>query len=148
VLGPIPSGADSELDAPAAHGVDLGDGDGEGTGEAERCGGEQRAEPDALCLAGEARKCDPRVGRAWQTADATHLQVVVRAEERPEAILLRRSRHGEQLVVCRSLLGFGEDAQLHGSFLPQSLDRRATGARPGGLTGARITFILVNGDNC
>ena len=54
VLGVVPAGTESELDAPAAHGVHLRHLDGEQSGQAERGRGDQRAQPDAVGLAGDA----------------------------------------------------------------------------------------------
>jgi orotate phosphoribosyltransferase len=42
---------------------------------------------------------------------------VVRSEERVEGELFRSDRDGEQVVVARALLGFGEDSKDHGSSL-------------------------------
>ncbi len=51
VLGFVPAGAETELDAAAAHRVDLRDGDRKRTGEAERRRRDHRAEADAARVA-------------------------------------------------------------------------------------------------
>ncbi|GGC07692.1 hypothetical protein GCM10010972_21200 [Cellulomonas carbonis] len=47
---------------------------------------------------------------------------MVGAEEGVEAQVLGRARHGEEVVVARALLRFGEDAEVHAPSLPQSSD--------------------------
>jgi hypothetical protein len=113
VLGLVPAGAEAQLDAAAAHLVDLRHRDGERARMAEGGRGHQRAQPDALGVSGQAGQRDVRVGGAREPGDAAHLQVVVRAEEGVEAQLLGQARHGEQIVVRGALLGLGEDPQLH-----------------------------------
>src|SRR6185437_689677 len=113
VLGVVPARAEAELDPSAAHRVDLRHLDGEQAGRAESRRRHERAEPDALGLAGDTAQRDPGVGRARQ-AVPTHGEEVVRAEERVEALLLGPLCDGEQLVVGGALLGLDEDPELHG----------------------------------
>ena len=70
-------------------------------------------------VAREAGERRPRVRRTGQSRIAVaHREEVVGAEERVEAELLGASRDGEQVVVGRALLRFGEDAKSHfGSLL-------------------------------
>src|SRR4051794_35762452 len=63
VLGGVPAGTETELDASTAHLVDLGDADGERARTAERDRRDERAEADGRRLAGEAREGEPRVRR-------------------------------------------------------------------------------------
>src|SRR5262249_39112514 len=114
VLVLVPAGAEPELDPPAAHLVDLGHGDGEWTRVPEGGRGEQRAEPDARGLPGQAGEGGPRFGGPGLPADAAHAEKMVGAEEPIEAELFGGSCHGKELVVGRALLGLGEDPQLHG----------------------------------
>ena len=113
VLGLEPAGADAELDAPAAHPVDVRDRDRQRPGQPERRAGHHRAEPDRAGLAGQAGQRHPGVAGARQPLGA-HAEVVVGAEEGPEAETFGLLGDPHQVVVGGSLLGFGEDAQLHG----------------------------------
>src|SRR5690606_12526196 len=110
----VPPGAEPELHPASAHLVDLGDRDGEGPWEAERHRGDEGAEADRGGLAGEAGEGDPGVGGTRQPRHRPHLEVVVRPEERVVAVRLGGSRDREELVVAGALLGFGEDAEVHG----------------------------------
>ena len=112
VLGVVPSGAETELDAPAAHGVHLRHLDGEQPGQPEGRRGHEGAQPDPVGLPGDAGQREPGVGRAGQ-AVAAHGEEVVGAEERVEAGGLGRLRHPQLLFVGRALLGLHEDAELH-----------------------------------
>jgi hypothetical protein len=113
VLGLVPTGAQAQLD-PAAHRVDLSDRDRQQAGVAERRGGDEGAEPDALRVAGQTGQGDPRVGRPGQ-AVAGHGEEVVRAEEPFEAGQLGVPGDPEQGVVVGAELWFGEDRQSHGA---------------------------------
>ena len=115
VLGLVPAGAEAQFDPSPAHLIDLRDTDRERAGQPERRRADQRAEPDPGGLARQRGQREPGVGRAGQPR-ATDRQVVVGAEERVEAELLRGLRHAQQVVVARALLGLGEDAQLHQMF--------------------------------
>ncbi len=68
---------------------------------------------------GEAR---PRIRRSGQAVAIAHDEVVVAAEEGIEAQGLGCLGDGEQVVVARALLRFGEDAEVH----PTSLDLSRT----------------------
>ena len=135
MLGLVPAGADAELDAPAAHLVDLGDADGQQAGAAERHRGDERAEADGRRVPSQAGQRDPRVGRAREAVAATHDEVVVAAEEGSEAERLGAPGDGQQVVVGRALLGFGEDAEvgeLHRDTLAYALmPARTTLVGPG-----------------
>jgi hypothetical protein len=76
-----PAGTYSEFDAAAAHFVDLGYRDGQRAGVAERCRGDQGAQPDRRRLTGDAAQRHPGVGRPGLAVTA-HRQVVVGTEER------------------------------------------------------------------
>ena len=115
VLLGVPASAEPELDTTPAHLIDLCDCDGEGSREAEGGRGDQRAQPDSRCLSGEASQGDPRVGRAWQAGGVPHLEEVVRTEERVEPLLFGDSCDRQLIVVGGPLLGFEEDAELHGA---------------------------------
>ena len=135
VLPLVPPGADAELDPPAAHLVDLRHRDRERSRVAERRRRHQRPEPDAARVPGETRQRDPGVGGAGQPLGA-HAEVVVGAEERPVAEVLRGPRDGEQVVVRRTLLRFGEDSKLHDVSLPRPRRRnRPATRRAHGTTG-------------
>ncbi len=112
VLGLVPAGADAQLDPATAHLVHLGDADRQQTRAAERHRGDERAEADGRGVAGQAGERDPRVGRTGKPVAVTHDEVVVAAEEGPEAQLLGAPGDGEQVVVRRPLLRFGEDAEV------------------------------------
>ena len=98
--------------------------------------------PSRIVLVSRARpgQRDPGVARPGQPV-AAHRQVVVGAEERPEAEPLGLLRDPEEVVVRRALLGFGEDTELHGSQ-PASRSQRTTskpswGSRPVSVQTAR-----------
>ncbi len=114
VLGLVPAGAEPELRAALAHLVDLRDGDREDARVAEGGRADQRAELDPAGLAGQSGQRDPGVGRSGQAVAVAHHEVVVRPEERVEAVLLGLACHREQVVVRGTLLGFGEDPEKHG----------------------------------
>jgi hypothetical protein len=119
VLRLEPSAAQAEFDPSAAHLIDAGDGDGQRTGETERGRGDQGAEPDPACVAGQAGQDDPRVGRPRQPGGrvggpvGAHVEPVVGPEEGVEAECFGLLGHGGQVVVGGALLGFGEDAKVH-----------------------------------
>ncbi len=110
VLLVIPPSTKAEFDATTAHLIDLGDADGEDAGMAERGGGHERPEPDRGRVASQTGERDERIRRARSTGHSTHLQVVIGPEETSEAESLGVEGHRKQVVVTRSLLGFGEDA--------------------------------------
>ncbi len=112
MLGVVPPGAQAELDAAGAHGVDLCHLDGEQPGQAERGRSDERSQADALGLSGDGAEGDPRVGRAGE-AVAPHGEEVVGAEEGVEADRLSRLRHLHLLVVGSPELWLDEDAELH-----------------------------------
>ena len=116
----VPAGADPELDAPAAHGIDLRYGDRERSGQPKRARRDERSETQSRRLPRQAREGDPRVGGAGPGVAVAHAQVVVRAEERVEAELLCSAGHCEQVVVRRALLRLREDAQAHQLLLTPS----------------------------
>ena len=90
VLGVVPTGAEPELDAAAAHRVGLRDLDRERAREAERHRRDERAEPDAGGLASDRREGHPRVGRTRSGCALADALVVVGAEEGVEAEPLGR----------------------------------------------------------
>ena len=122
-----PARAQPELDPPAAHLVDPGDGHGERPGQPERGRADQGAEPDAAGVAGEPGEGGPGVGGPGG-AVAGHVQVVVGAEEAVEAQLLGGAGHREEVVVGRTLLGLGEDPEVHAPTLGGGA--RARGRQP------------------
>ncbi len=76
--------------------------------------GDHGAEPDRRRVAGEPGEGGPGVRWAWQPVLREDAQVVVGAEEGVEAELLGEAGDSEELVIAGALLGFGEDAELHG----------------------------------
>ncbi len=141
VLLLVPPGAEAQLDTPPAHGVDCRHRDGKWSREPEGGGREQGPEPDPLGVAGEAGERRPGVARAGHAVDRAHLEVVVGAEECPEAAFFGSSGHAEQLFVARSLLGLGEDPEFHGrgSSTLGGAARRASGSCAGGLGVGRVS---------
>ena len=136
VLGLVPSGTDAQLDAPAAHVVDLGDTDGQLPGTAEGHRRDQGSESDRRCLTGQAGQGDPGIGGPGQTTGPAHDEVVIAAEESGEPEALGALGDGQLRVVRGALLGFGEDAQiveLHPRTVPVAdcpgFRRRSTGTR-------------------
>ncbi len=129
VLGVEPAGPQAELDPPAAHLVDLRDGDRQRPGRPERHRRHQRAEPDPLGLDGQASQRRPGIGGAGEPADRSHLQVVVGPEERVETQVLGRFGDPQQRRVVGALLWFGEDPQLHTGILPHPGQPGSAGRR-------------------
>src|SRR6185503_11876695 len=89
-----------ELHPAAAHRVHLRDGDRQRPGQPERRCGDHGAEPEPRGLPGEAGQRDPGVGRARPAVPA-HRQVVVTAEERVVAGVLRRAVQPEGRRMLR-----------------------------------------------
>ncbi len=81
---------------------------------AERDRRDEGPESDPARLPTEGGERDPRVGGTGPAVAFADPHVVVGAEERVEPELLGELRHCEKIVVRRTLLGFGEDAQPHG----------------------------------
>ncbi len=116
VLERVPARPEARLDPAAAHLVDRGDGLREGPGDAEGHRRDERAEPDARGLPGEARERRPAVGRS-AVVRAGEARVVVGAEERLEALLLRGLGHREEIGVAHPLLGLDHDREAHRASL-------------------------------
>src|SRR5699024_10486711 len=70
--------------------------------------------PDRAGVPGQAGEGGPRVG-GTRPGGPAHVEVVVRPEERPEPEPLGLEGHGQEVVVGGTLLGFGEDPELHGT---------------------------------
>ena len=119
---PAPS---AELHAAAAYLVDARDGDRERTRVPEGRRGDQRPEPDPAGLDGEAGQGGPGVGRPGLAGAAAELQVVVGAEERVEAEVLRRPGDAAERRVAGPLLGLGEDPESHASMFAHAAAPRA-----------------------
>ncbi len=132
VLVVVPPGPQPQLHPPAAHRVDLRDGDGQRPWQAEGGRRQQRAEPDPGGLPGEPTEGHPRVGRPGPAVARADAQEVVGAEERVEAGVLGGPRDPEQVVVCRTLLRLGEYAQVHRPTVSQRLPATAPGGTPTG----------------
>ena len=115
VLVGEPARAETQFDAAAGDVVDVGGGDRQHRRMPEGRRGDQRAEPDVGDLRRQRGQRRDAVRRSWQPVSGTHLQYVVGAEERREAMLAGRRGGGQQVGVRRSLLGLGEDAQVHAS---------------------------------
>src|SRR5262249_53329409 len=113
VLGVVPTGAESELDASVAHGVGLRNLDRERAREPERDRCDERAQTDARGLAPDRREGHPRVGRTRSRGAVADPLEMIGTEERVEAEPFGGLRDAEQLFVGRALLGFSEDTQSH-----------------------------------
>src|SRR5205823_3285698 len=115
VLALEPAGPESELDAAAAHRVDVRDGDRQRARQPEGDGADEGAQTYAARLAREPRERDPRVGGAREGA-GTRRRVdppeVIGAEEAVEPAVLGRACDAEQVVVGGALLGLGPGDQL------------------------------------
>lgn len=113
MLGLEPSGAETELDAPTGHRIDLRDADRERAGQPEGGGGHERAQAQPRRLPRQAGQREPRVGGARQAVTRAHCKVMVGAEEAVVAGVIGGARDPQQVVVAGPLLGLGEDPQVH-----------------------------------
>ena len=112
VLALHPAGAEAELDPSAGDMVGGRDGVREQAGGAERGGGDERAEPERRRPRRERGDDGPRVVGDVRLLVALR-DVMVGAEERPDAVLLTGVCEGAPLLPGDTLLAFDHQCQLH-----------------------------------
>ena len=83
VLGFVPAGPETDLDAAPAHVIDLSNQDRQRSERAEGDGRDHRPETNRAGVAGETGQGHPCVGRRRQTAAVAELEVMVGSEDAP-----------------------------------------------------------------